>query len=195
LFINKYLLCLLKFKKIIMSKNSQFIFTVLQIIAWIIFVGLCIEAGGLIINFLFSVFKPEFVGNLYQKLDLRNVYLQSKWVFFGMYSFIIAIALLKAHLFYLVITLLLKFDLAKPFNSFVSDKIKSFAYYTFSIGIISHIASEVNKNVQKHSYELEKLNDFWNDSQAFLLMSAVIYIISVIITKGVEIQNENDLTV
>jgi hypothetical protein len=39
------------------------------------------------------------------------------------------------------------------------------------------------------------LNQFWEDSQAFILMAAVVYIIATIFKKGVEIQNENDLTV
>ncbi|MGZ3883381.1 MAG: DUF2975 domain-containing protein, partial [Bacteroidia bacterium] len=32
-----------------MSKTNSFVFTVLKIVSWIIFVGLCIEAGGLIV--------------------------------------------------------------------------------------------------------------------------------------------------
>ena len=54
-----------------MSKMNKLIFTILHVIAWIIFVGLCIEAGALIVNFVCSVFKPEVVGNLYQKLDVQ----------------------------------------------------------------------------------------------------------------------------
>jgi hypothetical protein len=41
----------------------------------------------------------------------------------------------------------------------------------------------------------DNLNQFWADSQAFILMGAVIYIIATIFKKGVDIQNENDLTV
>ncbi len=53
-----------------MTKLNDIVFTVLKVIAWIIFVGLCIESGGLIVNFLFSIFNPDFVDKLYQKLDL-----------------------------------------------------------------------------------------------------------------------------
>ncbi|MEZ4859277.1 MAG: DUF2975 domain-containing protein [Flavobacteriaceae bacterium] len=178
-----------------MSISNNFVFKALQIIAWVIFVGLCIEAGGLIINFLFSVFKPEYLGNLYQKLDLSSVYQQNKWIFFGMYSFVITISVLKAHLFYIVITLLRKLDLSNPFSSYVANKINSIAYYTFSIGVISHIAKEVTKNMQHHAYEIDKLNDFWVDSQAFILMAAIVYIIATIFKRGIELQNENELTI
>lgn len=178
-----------------MSKSDNLIFKGLHIIAWIIFVGLCIEAGALIVNFIFSIYKPEVIQNLYQKLDLSEMYNRSKWVFFGIYSFILFISLLKAHLFYVVIRLLSKLDLSKPFNSFVSEQITLISYYTFSIGILSYIARQTAKNMQHHGYVLDNLNEFWGDSQAFILMAAVIYVIAAIFKKGVEIQNENDLTV
>jgi hypothetical protein len=178
-----------------MSKTNNLVFKALHIVAWIIFVGLCIEAGGLIVNFVYSVFKPEIVDRLYQKLDLSSLYQQSKWTYFGMYSFVIIISLLKAVLFYIVIVLLYKFDLSKPFSNFVAKKISQISYYTFSIGILSLIARQTAKNLSKHGYEIDKLSQFWVDSQAFILMAAVVYVIATIFKKGVEIQNENDLTV
>ena len=178
-----------------MSKRNNFVFIGLHIVAWVIFVGLCIEAGGLIVNFIFSIYNPEFVQNLYQKLDLSVMYNRSKWTFYGVYSFILSISLLKACLFYVVIVLLWKLNLAKPFNSFVSKQITQISYYTFSIGILSYIARQTAKNLQHHGYVIDNLNEFWADSQAFILMAAVIYVIATIFKKGVEIQNENDLTV
>ena len=178
-----------------MSKTNNFVFRGLKIVAWIIFVGLCIEAGGLIVNFIFSLYRPEFVQNLYQKLDLSEMYERSKWAFFGMYSFILVISILKAFLFYVVIRLLSKLDLVKPFNSFVSEQITQISYYTLSIGLISYIAQQTAKNLLHHGYTTNQLDQFWADSQAFVLMAAVIYVIATIFKKGIEIQNENDLTV
>ena len=178
-----------------MSKRNNFVFKGLKIVAWIIFVGLCIEAGGLIVNFFFSLYKPEFVQNLYQKLDLSEMYGRSKWAFFGMYSFILVISILKAVLFYVVIILVSKINLSKPFNSFVSRQITQISYYTLSIGLLSYLARQTAKNLQHRGYVIDTLNQFWADSEAFILMAAVIYVIATIFKKGVEIQNENDLTV
>ena len=178
-----------------MTKTNNFVFWGLYIVAWLIFVGLCIEAGGLIVNFFFSLYKPEFVQNLYQKLDLSDMYNRSQWAFFGMYSFILVISVLKAYLFYIVVMLMHKIDLSKPFSISVSEQIIKIAYYTFSIGILSYIARQTAKNLQHRGYAIGNLNQFWADSQAFILMAAVIYIIATIFKKGVEIQNENDLTV
>ncbi len=178
-----------------MSKTNNFVFTGLHIVAWLIFVGLSIEAGGLLVNFFFSLYKPEFVQNLYQKLDLIEMYEDSKWAFFGIYSFILSISILKAYLFYRVIMLMHKIDLSKPFNTFVSRQISQISYFTLSIGLLSYIARQLAKNLMHHGFVPDSLNQFWADSQAFILMGAVIYIIATIFKKGVDIQNENDLTV
>jgi hypothetical protein len=178
-----------------MSKTNNLITIGLHIVAWLIFVGLSIEAGGLIVNFFFSLYNPEFVGNLYQKLDLSDMYIRSKWAFFGMYSFVLVIAILKAILFYTVIELQYKLDLAKPFSSYVARKISFISYYTFSIGLLSYIARQSAKNLAHHGYEIDKLSQFWVDSQAFILMAAVIYVIATIFKKGIDLQSENDLTV
>lgn len=178
-----------------MSKRNNFVFTVLQIVAWIIFVGLCIEAGALMVNFVFSLVKPEVVQNLYEKLDLSEMYEYSQMMYFGMYSFILVISILKAYLFYMVIRLLLKFDLVKPFNSYVATQVTQISYFTLSIGLISYIAREVTRSLQHHGVGIDKLSGFWADSQAWILMAAVVYVIAAIVSRGVEIQNENDLTV
>jgi hypothetical protein len=178
-----------------LSIMNNLLFKGLNLIAWLIFVGLSIEAGGLLVNFIFSVFKPEFVGNLYQKLDLSNLFQQSNLAFYTVYGFILLIAVMKAILFYIVIELLYKLDLAKPFSGFVAKKISQISYTTFSIGILSFIARQYAKNLSQHGYLIGKVNQFWVDSQAFIIMAAVIYIIATIFKKGIEIQNENDLTV
>ncbi|MDY0078868.1 MAG: DUF2975 domain-containing protein [Bacteroidales bacterium] len=178
-----------------MSKKNNLLFKGLIIIAWIIFIGLCIEAGGLIVNFIFSLYNPEFIQNLYQKLDLSELYNRSNWDFFRIYSFILIISMMKAYLFYIVIRLLSKLNLEKPFNSFVSKQITRISYYTFSIGLLSFLARQTVKSLPNSGYEIDQLNQFWADSQAYILMAAVIYVIATIFAKGVELQNENDLTV
>lgn len=178
-----------------MSKTNNFVFWGLYVIAWLIFVGLSIEAGGLVVNFFFSLYNPEVLQNLYQKLDLMAMYTESKFAFYGVYSFILIISILKAVLFYAVIHLMHKMDLSKPFNTFVAKQISLISYCTLSIGFLSHIARQFVKNLIHHGFVLDNLNQFWVDSEAFILMGAVIYIIAIIFKKGIALQTENDLTV
>jgi len=178
-----------------MSKRNIFVFKALHIVAWIIFIGLSIDAGGLIVNFIFSLFKPEIVHKLYQKLDLSELLNSSKLAFFGMYGFILAISILKAYLFYVVIMLISKLNLSKPFNPYVAVQITKISYFTLSIGILSNLARQIAQNLMHLGSYIDNLNQFWPDSQAYILMAAVIYVIATIFSRGVEIQNENDLTV
>lgn len=178
-----------------MSKTNNFIFWGLYIVAWLIFVGLSIEAGGLLVNFFFSLYKPEFIQNLYQKLDLTEMYKDSRLAFFGIYSFILSISILKAYMFYIVVRLMHKMDLSKPFNTFVSSQISTISYYTLSIGLMSHIGRQLVKSLMHQGFVPDNLSQFWVDSQAFIVMGAVVYIIATIFKKGVDIQTENDLTV
>lgn len=178
-----------------MTKTNNFVFWGLYIVAWLIFVGLSIEAGGLIVNLFFSLFKPEFVQNLYQKLDLTQMYNDSKLVFFGVYSFILIISISRVCLVYTVIRLMHKMDLSKPFSAFVGRQISLISYYTLSIGLLSYIARHLVKNLMHHGFVPDNINQFWVDSEAFIFMGAVIYIIATIFKKGVDLQNENDLTV
>lgn len=178
-----------------MSKTNNFIFKGLLIIAWIIFIGLCIEAGGLLVNFFVAHYEPDFVKNLYQKLDLTAIFKESKLAFYGIYSLILFVAILKAYLFYIVIKLMHNMDLLKPFSTFVSRQILLLSYYTLTIGLVSYIGKQFSNNLTYYGLNSYNLNQFWEDSQAYILMGAVIYIIATIFKKGVAIQNENDLTV
>lgn len=178
-----------------MSKTNNFVFWCLYVIAWIIFVGLSIEAGGLIVNFFFSLYKPEFIHNLYQKLDLSQMYQERESAFFGVYSFILIISILKAVMFYIVIRLMHKMNLQKPFSYYVAKQISLISYFALSIGLLSFIGRQFVKNLSHHGLIPDKLNQFWVDSEAFIFMWAVIHIIAVIFKKGVDIQHENELTV
>lgn len=178
-----------------MARQNILVFKVMTVLAWIIFVALCIESGALLFNFIYSLFKPEVVKYLYNKLDLSEMYNRSIEVYVMMYSFILVIAILKSILFYHVIQLTSKLDLAKPFNSFVSQKISSISYITFVIGFVSIVARQTAKNLSHKGYDINMLNTFWVDSQAYILMAGVIYIIAKIFKRGIELQTENDSTI
>ncbi|MGB0895688.1 MAG: DUF2975 domain-containing protein [Flavobacteriaceae bacterium] len=178
-----------------MSKTNNYIFTGLKIVSWVIFIGLCVQAGSYITNFTFSIYKPELIQNLYPKLDLIDVYNQNKEAFYSLFTFIMVVSTLKAILFYEVVKLVSSINLLKPFNQFVSRQISTISFYALIIGVMSFIGGHTTNNMQFRGFNTHKLTDFWSGSQAFILMSAVIYIIAIIFKKGVEYQDELDQTV
>jgi len=44
-------------------------------------------------------------------------------------------------------------------------------------------------------YNIDLIERYWNDGGAYLMMSAILFVIALIFKKGIELQNENDLTV
>ena len=51
------------------------------------------------------------------------------------------------------------------------------------------------EDTNNKGYDVNMLNTFWVDSQAYILMAGVIYAIAMIFKRGIEIQNENDSTI
>jgi hypothetical protein len=108
---------------------------------------------------------------------------------------VLVIAFLKSFLFYGLIKLISKLDLNRPFSDFVSQQITRISYITFTIGILSYSARQVAKNLAHRGYQISLLENFWVDSQAYMLMAAVIYVIAAIFKRGIDLQNENDSTI
>jgi hypothetical protein len=60
---------------------------------------------------------------------------------------------------------------------------------------LSFWARQSAKNLDHRGYSISQLDKFWVDSQAYMLMAAVIYVIAVIFKRGIELQIENDSTI
>ncbi len=178
-----------------MTKKNDFILKVLNVVSWIIFIGLCIEAGALIFNFIFTLFKPIATHNIYKGLNLSEMYENQFAHFIGVVSFVVVLSLLKAYLFYLVVKIFMKLNLVKPFDVEIAKLIEKISFEAFTIAIVSIVAHEYTKELIQSGYEVSHIEEYWNDTAAFLMMAAIIFVISQIFKKGIELQNENDLTV
>jgi len=177
-----------------LTKNDA-ILKVLHVVSWIAFIGLCIEAGALIFNFVYSLFKPIASNNIYKGLDLSEIYAIHFPQFIALMSFVLALAILKAYLFYLVVKIFQKLNLVKPFDVEIAKLIEKISYEAIAIAVVSLIAHQFTKRLIQNGYEVSHVENYWNDTAAFLMMAAILFIISQVFKKGIELQNENDLTV
>jgi hypothetical protein len=178
-----------------MSKKNDAILKVLNVVSWIIFLGLCVEAGALVFNFILTLFRPIATHDIYKGLNLSEMY-ENKFVhFIGMMSFVVVLSILKAYLFYLVVKIFMKLNLVKPFNVEIAKLIEKISFEAFAIAIVSIIAHQYTKRLIQAGYEVSHVEKYWDDTTAFLMMAAIIFVISQIFSKGIELQNENDLTV
>lgn len=178
-----------------MSNRTSLIFKGLEIVAWLILIGLFIELCALIIHFAFNFIDMEMVKDMYGDFDLGPIYESNPFGFFSLYAFILALTFFKVGLFWIVVRLVMTIDLTKPFNSDVARYISRISLFTFTIGILSLIGSRIANFFLHRGYETDGLDQFWSDSQAFIIMAAVIYIIAMIFKRGIEMQSENELTV
>jgi hypothetical protein len=110
-------------------------------------------------------------------------------------GFVVALAVLKAYLFYLVVKIFQKLNLVKPFDIEIAKLIEKISYEVVSIAIVSVIARQYTKRLIHRGYEVSHVEKYWNDAAAFLMMAAILFVISQVFKKGIELQNENDLTV
>ena len=172
--------------------KTTLILKIMNILFWIVFIGLCIETGALLVSFFLRLFgNPEISQNLYLGLDIQNVYEFNLENYIGVASFLIALTAMKAYLAFLVVKLFMKFDLNYPFNEKAASLISEISYYALSIGIVAIIADNYGERIVKQGI---KLQIDWGAEQ-FLFFAGIIYIIALVFKKGVEIQNENELTI
>lgn len=178
-----------------MSTKIKCLWSVLNVVSWIIFLGFCIQTGALLFNYIFSLYKPIATHNLHLGLNLSEIYGHSKFLYTSLFSLAIALSAIKAYLFFLVIKLFMKMNLVKPFSDEVSKYISKIGYYALSIGLLGYIAHQYSKGLIRKGYYVDVIDTYWNDSDAFLVMSAILFVIAMIFRKGIELQNENELTV
>ncbi|BCY28614.1 DUF2975 domain-containing protein [Flavobacterium okayamense] len=173
-------------------KSSKTILTIMNVLFWIVFIGLLVETGTLLFSYVASLFISETATfKLYKAIDLSE--LQNKDVIqyhIIMISYIIMSGL-KAFIAYKVVKLFGILKLEKPFTQETTKFVFDISSWVFVTGIFGAI---INSNVRWVSKTIQEINIEWNVSE-ILFFAGLIYIIAVIMQRGTEIQDENDLTV
>ena len=172
--------------------------TVLLILAWIIFVGICIEAGGFLVNAFFALVNPPVVKHLWHEADLSALLAYNTWYFFAGMLLMSVVAILKAWLFYLIIKILhdKNFNLAQPFNREVRRFIFNIACITFMIGLFSWWGVKYTGWLTRQRIPMPDIQDLrLGGADVWLFMSVTLFVIGQIFKRGVEMQAENELTI
>lgn len=176
------------------------ILKVLQIFSWIIFIGLCVQAGGMLFNTIITLFiNPPGVKNFWEGSDyLANLYQFDRGYFIVITSIMIIVGVLKAILFYRIVKLFVhkKLSMSQPFNNELRRFILLSAYLTLGIGLFAHFGFKYSswlttQGVKAIDTQLLHIGgaDVW------LFMAIIFFVIAQIIKRGIEIQTENDLTI
>lgn len=175
-----------------MSTTTITVLKVMNVLFWIVFIGLCIKTGGLLVSFFVSLFISAVdAKNLYMSLNLSELYDYNKWYYIHIASLIISLNGLKTFIAYLVVSIFTKFDPSKPFNPEITALIETISHVALGMGIIAIIGSGTSDWLMKR--DIPVAID-WGGGE-ILFFAGVIYIIAIVFKKGTELQTENDLTV
>lgn len=183
-----------------LSITTNQILKVLQFLSWIIFIGLCIEAGGIAVNTLITLFiNPEGANNFWE----GSAYLASLFEFdtgyFGVITVIMTIVgVLKALMFYLIIKLFTEkqLNLSQPFSLELRRFILNMVYLSVGIGLFCNMGNRYTAWLHKQGLPAADLQSLQlGGADVWLFMAVILFVIVQIVNKGIEIQNENDLTI
>lgn len=179
--------------------TSKTMLKVLEILSWVIFVGLCIEAGGIIFNAFYALaINPIGAKNYWMGADLSSLY-QFDPIFFFVETFFMSIAaVMKALLFYLIVKLLHenKLSLSQPFNEHVKRFIQIMAYLALGIGSFSHFGSNYAEWFTKQGVVMPTIESLkLGGADVWIFMGITLLVIAQIFKRGIEIQSENELTI
>ena len=163
---------------------------VMNFITWLVFIGLLIKAGTILSSYIISIGNEQAAKNLFDGLDLSAYRNYS----FAHYTFIVSYKVIlfsiEAYIAFLVTKLLSGLNLEKPFNFNVQLLMRKISYSILYLWILAII-----HNV--HVQFLGKRYDFPMDlfSSDFIFLAGIIFIFAQIVKRGIEMQQENELTI
>jgi len=178
--------------------TTQQLLKVLTIVSWIIFIGLCVEAGGVIFNTIFALFiNPDNAKNFWG-IDLANLYSYDMGHFLVVTLYMAIISVMKALMFYLIVKVSQEknIDLMQPFNKKLVRLISNVAYLTIGIGIFSNMGVKYSEWLITKGIEMPTIDSLNLDgADVWLFMGVTLLVIAQIFKRGIEIQDEHELTV
>ena len=153
-----------------------------------------ILCGSQLTTLVASFISPDWAKRTYEvNLTLFGIREHSIPYYVYAMCLVIAVSALKAFVWYVVYELLSKLKLQTPFSMEVEKKLERIAYVLFGVWIIGSIFWKIYISyLSKDTGILLPAN---NSGDEYLFMAGIIYIISQVFKRGIEIQEENDLTV
>lgn len=171
--------------------QTEHVLIFMKILAWIAFFGFVVAAGATLFIYVISFWNPDAASNIYNGSNLFELKQTSLLKYSVTMIFIVLSSSMKAYVWYMVVKIIEKLKIKNPFTLEVAKQLESIAYILFTIWILTVTGGGFWAWLGDLA---DNLNDSWNHGQ-YLFMAGLVFIISQIFKRGVELQNENDLTV
>ena len=165
---------------------------ILKVVAWIIFIGLCIEAGSKAVSIIISQFvNHDGTRNLYMGMDLSALYASSELHFMIMALLLILLPALKAYLFFWVIRITSNLDIARPFSEYNAGLILRMSKISLQIGITAFITGSYAGWLETSEIKIP----YERGNTEYFFLAGILFVIVQIFRRGIELQTENELTI
>jgi len=182
-----------------MKSRTKQILKVLYVLSWIIFIGVCIEAGGSIFSAFYTlVINPANARTFWEGNDLSGLYQYDPGHFFAETLLISIASVMKACIFYLIIKILhdKKLSMSQPFSEEVRLFIIKVSYLAFGIGLFTGFGVKYTEWLVKQGVHMPDTQHLrLGGADVWLFMAVTLFVIAQIFKRGIEIQTENELTV
>ncbi len=179
--------------------STKQILRFLNILAWIIFVGLCIDAGGIFFNSIFIHFvNSSAATQSWKGVDLSGLYNFNTGHFFVETTLMSIVMIMKAILFYVIVKVLHfeKLDVSHPFSTVVRKSISKLSYVALGIGLFSILGLKYTNWLVEQGVQMSNVKELrFGGADVWLFMSVILFVIAQIFKSGIELQEENDLTI
>ena len=167
----------------------------LHILSWIIFIGLCIEAGSYLFTGCYTIaFNPENATYFH----LSELYSYDQGYFLVVLLLMFIVTLMKAILFYLILKLFdkKKLNMNQPFNSETGRFLFNVSYLALGTGFFSFWGIKYTSWLLKQGVQIPDVEVLHlGGADVWIFMGITLIVIAQIFKRGIEIQSENDLTI
>jgi len=178
--------------------STKQILAFLKILSWIIFIALCVEAGGIIFNAAYAVYKPLVATYFWNGADFSALIARDKGHFITLIGLMAIVAIFKALIFYQILKLFYnkKFSIEQPFRGGIASVVFLIAYLCLGAGLFSKWGTSYANWLKGQGIPMPDIHYMNIDgADVWLFMAVVLIVIGQVFKKGTELQTESDLTV
>jgi len=174
-----------------MKKRTETILKVLNVFAWIAFIALMVKSGAVLFAYCYTIAQPNSAKDFYEHQNLYPLMQYNFWQYTTSIILRAAIPAIQSYTAFLIIKVLSRIKLSNPFTMEVANILEKISYFILAAWIVAVI---YNSHASWLINEIPGLQ-LPKESGDSIFMAGVVFVIAQIFKKGVEIQNENELTV
>lgn len=171
--------------------KTETILPILHVGAWIVYIGAIIRSVMLAVVFVLGNISGE-----------DEFYSNHFWPAISIFSLLWAITILHVQVWEKVKDILTEINLGNPFTMLTAQRLVNTGYLLLAIWIVSFIGKNYLHYLHKSLEGTSEFMQGFSYSQAgfdadgvYLLNAGIVYIIAQVFRRGVELQQENELTI